>query len=382
MRKLVPAGITMVAATYGLARYAYGLFLPDIQMDLGLSTSFMGVVAGVSYAGFLAATLVGTWLSNHFGPRLPIVAGGLFAAAGMTLISMATNSWVLATGVFLAGCSPGLAYPPFSDTVMNLIKKKDRNRAYAWINSGTGFGVLLAGPLAIWAGADWRSAWFAFAVVAFVAALWNARQLPGGLLTRQKSNHHNYFKIITENKCGLMFISALLFGIATSVYWTFAVDLITTTGLVKTSDSAVFWVFIGLAGIIGCQAGDFISRFGLQNVFTASLSAISFAMVSLAMAPDNFWIVSLSGALFGSSFIIATAAFGIWSIYLFQKTPSVGFGLTFFLISLGQLTGPVAASYATEFLDMPTNFYIAGLLCMLLLAFSPEKVIRSMNEKM
>ena len=33
----VGAGISIVAVTYGLARYVYGLFLPQIQSDLALS---------------------------------------------------------------------------------------------------------------------------------------------------------------------------------------------------------------------------------------------------------------------------------------------------------------------------------------------------------
>jgi len=380
MKKLVPAGITMVAATYGLARYAYGLFLPDIQLDLGLSTAFMGMVAGGSYAGFLAATLLGSYLSANFGPRIPVIFGGLLATVGMTMISLSMTPLQLALGVFLAGCSPGLAYPPFSDTIMSLIKNKDRNRAYAWINSGTGFGVLIAGPFAIWAGADWRDAWLSFAAIAFIAVIWNARQLPKGLLKNQHNKKSNYIEALMSKKSSIMFISALLFGIATSVYWTFAVDMITRSGAIANNDSAAFWVLIGISGIVGCQAGDFIGRFGLQNVFIVSLLSIALSMISLAMFADHFFIIALSGILFGSAFIVATAAFGIWSIYLFQDTPSVGFGLVFFLISLGQFTGPIAAGFADAYIDMPFNFYIAGIICLCLSQFSPEKGIRSMHE--
>ena len=37
--------ITIVASTYGLARYCYGLFLPYIQQDFDLSRDVLGLIA-------------------------------------------------------------------------------------------------------------------------------------------------------------------------------------------------------------------------------------------------------------------------------------------------------------------------------------------------
>ena len=179
-RELVPAGIAIVAATYGLARYAYGLFLPDIQADLALATATMGLIAASSYGGYLVATLIASWVSALTGPRLPVVLGGIAAATGMAAISIANGPWFLAAGVFLAGMSPGLAYPPLSDAVVRLVPDRRQERVYAWINSGTGFGVLMAGPLAVFVGTDWRYAWALFAAFAVIATLWNARLMPTG----------------------------------------------------------------------------------------------------------------------------------------------------------------------------------------------------------
>lgn len=48
---LIPAGLAIVVSTYGLARYSYGLFVPQIRADFNLSVEMMGRIASGSYAG-------------------------------------------------------------------------------------------------------------------------------------------------------------------------------------------------------------------------------------------------------------------------------------------------------------------------------------------
>ncbi len=42
LRRLVPPGLAMIAVTYGLARFAYGLFLPEMREAFDLSPSLLG----------------------------------------------------------------------------------------------------------------------------------------------------------------------------------------------------------------------------------------------------------------------------------------------------------------------------------------------------
>ena len=68
-RGLTIAGLAIVAATYGLARYCFGLFLPEFRQEFNLSTETVGLIAGLSYAGYLMATFLGSGLSTMFGPQ-------------------------------------------------------------------------------------------------------------------------------------------------------------------------------------------------------------------------------------------------------------------------------------------------------------------------
>jgi predicted MFS family arabinose efflux permease len=178
--RLIPPGVLVIAVSFGLARYTYGLFVPDIRADLGISTGFIGLIASGSYAGYLLASALTAVIAARTGLRLPVVAGASSAAAGMLLIAVSNGPRLLAAGVLLAGTSADFAYTPFSDAVVRLIPEGKQARTYAVINSGTSFGVLTAGPVALWAGASWRTAWLVFAAVALVAAIWNGLLLPSG----------------------------------------------------------------------------------------------------------------------------------------------------------------------------------------------------------
>ena len=52
------AGIAVIAVTYGLARYGYGLYLPEFRAAFALSPTTSGAIAAGGYAGYCAAALL------------------------------------------------------------------------------------------------------------------------------------------------------------------------------------------------------------------------------------------------------------------------------------------------------------------------------------
>ncbi|MCX2724743.1 MFS transporter [Roseibium salinum] len=361
-RSLTAAGLAIVAATYGLARYCFGLFLPEIRQEFGLSPETVGLIAGSSYLGYLAATFAGSWLSTVVGPRLPILLGGLAAASGMAIIAVSPDPLILAVGVFVAGTSPGLAYPPFSDVIVRHTEPRRQNSIYAWINSGTGFGVALAGPLALYAGEDWRLAWMIFAALALVITVWNMFTLPNRHIRSGKTAAAVSIRFLLHKTARPLFIAALLFGVVTAVYWTYAVELLwALTG--NPRDSILFWIVLGMSGVTGCFAGGLVDRWGLRRTYRTLAIAVGAAVAALPLLIGTKLGIYLSAASFGTGFIVMTALFGMWSMRIFRETPSIGFGFTFFLISLGQGIGPVISGFLIPVVGLSALFVAAGLLC-------------------
>jgi MFS family permease len=109
-QKLVPPGLALIGVTYGLARFAYGLFLPAVREDVALTPTLSGLIGGGSYAGYCLAIIASALLSDRLGPRNTAALAGLIAAAGMASIAFAPTAIMLAIAVLFAGMSTRLAY--------------------------------------------------------------------------------------------------------------------------------------------------------------------------------------------------------------------------------------------------------------------------------
>lgn len=367
---VVSAGVLIIAVTYGLARYGYGLFVPQFRQSFGLSASSIGLLATGAYATYLAATALISWLAPRFGLRRPVLVAGVLAAGGMALIALARDPWTLMAGVLVAGASSGIAYPPFSQAVKRLLPESQQSTAVAVINSGTSYGVLVSGPLALVAGGQWRLAWVLFAALAVVATLWSAVALPrdGHARPPDRPAGEVPTTLVSRRSLGL-FGAALTIGFGTSVYWTFAVDLVARAGTLPPAAGRILVVLIGVAGILGGLAGAAVRRLGMRATFYATTGALCAALALLAVEAGAWAPLGVSGVLFGAAYFAATACLGMWSLRLFPDRPAAGFGATYFLISVGQLVGPFPAGLLAETAGLEVAFYAGAALTFATLVF-------------
>jgi MFS family permease len=75
------AGAAVVGVAFGMARYAYGPTLPGIRQDPELPEPVLGLVAGATFAGYLAGPVLAGPLAARRGSRAPTTAGGACGAA-------------------------------------------------------------------------------------------------------------------------------------------------------------------------------------------------------------------------------------------------------------------------------------------------------------
>jgi hypothetical protein len=89
---LVAPGLAMIAITYGLARFAYGLFLPEMRESLDLSESILGLIGAGSYVGYCFAVFGALMFTSRAGPRFMAVAAGVVAVVGMATVAGAPTA--------------------------------------------------------------------------------------------------------------------------------------------------------------------------------------------------------------------------------------------------------------------------------------------------
>ncbi len=361
------AGFLATAATFGPARNAYGLFLPDIREDFGLSTATLGLVAGGLYAGYLGALLAAGVVSSRTDPRPPVLVGLLSAAVGMALVALSPNPAVLAAGVVLAGTGAGWSWAPYNDAVGGTVPARLEDRVLSVVSTGTTFGIAVAGLAALVVavyGLPWRLAWFAFAAGSLAVAALNEALLPGGSPDA---------KIVGRPGLGWfwcaasapLFGVALSFGVVNAVYWSFAVDLVSSAGGLSPNAGPLLYTALGVFGLTGLLTGEAVARFGLGRTLAATLVSLGVATGLVGLAPGSSAAVAASAVLFGSGVMFMSALLSVWSSAIFRERPSAGFSAALVLFGIGSTVGPVAAGVLADEHGMRAIFLFVAALTIL-----------------
>lgn len=377
-RQLTIAGLLAIAVAFGFARYGYGLFVPEFRNDFGLSTESLGFIAAGAYTSYLLALLVNGALVSRVGPRMPVVIGGLSAAGGMAIIALSANTPMLVVGVLLAASSPGWSWAPFSDAVTRMINPDFQKRTLSIITTGTTFGILVAGPAALVAGAVWRGAWIAFAIVALAVTVWNALLLPVGPQVNrdeegESSQPEFQWRWFIGVRSRRLFAVAASFGFTGTVYWTYAVDLIAGAGGFQASAGPLLWTAVGVAGIAGVASGDLISRLGLRLSLAAAMSALGIAVGVIGAAPVSWIALSISAVLFGASFMTLSALLVTWTSIVFPVQPATGFSATQVFMAAGTITGPALMGIVAGQFSMETVFLVTALIAVMTVFVRPSE---------
>jgi predicted MFS family arabinose efflux permease len=300
---LASAGIGVIGASFGMARYGFGLLAPDIRASFHLDNGSIGLLSAASYATYLITSIAAGAFAARLGPRMVVAAGGLCAVAGMLIAGIAANPGVLFAGLLVAGASAGLVFPPFSDVVSGFLARASRARVLAAISSGTGWGVALAVPMALLAGQSWRTAWLLFALVAGLATAWALIVLPP---RRRVSGPAEVVRLKPSwflcPRSTRLLTGALLVGLASSIYWTFAVEHLQSQGDLSTTQSRLFLAVVGLALVGGTVGADAIDRLGARAAFILAAAAEAASLLLLGVTPDTPPAALISAFLFGVAY--------------------------------------------------------------------------------
>lgn len=374
---LVASGVAAVGVAFGLARYGYGLLLPELRAAFELDSAALGAIASGAYVAYLAATPAAAWLARRAGARATILAGGCVAVLGMALIAAAPVAAVLATGVVLAGASAGLVYPPFSDLIAQHVDAARRGRALAAVSAGTGWGVALAAPVALVLGADWRAAWAIFAAIALASVMLSACYLPSARVVAPAAAPRISPSWLVCPRSGRLLAGAFVVGLGSSVYWTFAVDYAVSAGSHSAAAGRTLFLLVGLASIGGALAGDLVRRIGGRLAFAASLAALVGSFVLLAALGQSLAATLASGALFGCGYNLVLAIQAIWSGRVFSERPSAGLSAVMFALGAGLLAGPALGGALADAIGLTGVLYGAAATVAVAILLAPRETLET-----
>ncbi|GAA4910237.1 MFS transporter [Streptomonospora salina] len=333
--RLAAAGISLIAACYGLARFAYGLFVPVLSAEFGLSAAAAGTIASASYTGYCVAVLAASAATPRWGPRAVAVAAGTAATSGTALIAAAPAAPVLAAGVVFTGISSGAASPPLAGAVARWVAPERSARVQSVVNAGTGLGVMVSGPVALLFAQEWRLSWAAFACAAAAATLWAAAVIPAHRPGGADSDGPRHSPALLPSGALRLLAAAGAMGAASSAVWTFGRDVAVAQGA-STTASTVMWIALGAFGLLGSLTGDIAARAGLRKAWAGGMLGLAAATFGLVLASGAAPGIHVAGGLFGAVYIALTGVLLLWGTRVYSTVPAFGVGAAFLAIAVGQ----------------------------------------------
>lgn len=329
-------GFGLIAVCYGLARFAFGLFLPQIDADLSLSPTLSGLISGGSFLGYCIAIILSAHLTERFGARAVAIGAALVAAIGMLGIATAPSPLWLACAVMLAGSSTGLASPPMAAAVAAVVKPERQEATNTIINSGTSAGVVLSGPVALVMGGQWRLAFAVFAALAFCMAIAAALSVP----RRTQTTLNSTIGLPPFNSAlKRLIVASFLMGASSTAIWSFGSQLVTLRLGWSNSGAGLLWIAIGASGIAGAGAGALVKRFGIDRVHWAFLAAMATGILLVGTANTTPALTLSGGVLFGAAYIMLTGVYLVWGVSALPIRPATGLMIGFLSIAIGQTAG-------------------------------------------
>ena len=161
-----------------------GLFFTPLNSEFGWSRTAISAVLSLArlFEG-LTSPLLGP-IIDRYGPRIPMVIGGILLSLGFVGLSLMANLWqfYLIRGVLMAA-GFALTGMLITNTAVSNWFIRRRGRAIATAGMGTNTGMLIIAPvtvsiIAVW---GWQTAWLFFAVLAWIVVV-----IPSAILMRRR----------------------------------------------------------------------------------------------------------------------------------------------------------------------------------------------------
>jgi len=372
--------------------FSLGIFLKPIEASMGWSRTGISTIALLNWIFMGVGSFLWGTLSDRFGTRAVVLAGGALLGLGLVLSSQVQALWQLnITFGVMVGLGVGAFYAPLTATATKWFTA-NRGLAVAIVSAGIGLGVLLISPLAraLTTAFDWRIAMLVLGDLAWLVVIPAAlliREQPGdlgavargGLASRQRDytpaevfRTPQFWVIALTHFACCAAHSGPIFHMVTH-----AMD----QG-VATMTAATVLSLSGLASVAGrIGTGMIADRVGAKPALVAGLG-VQAAVVALYLFAHD------AGSFYLLALVFGVAYGGVMPLYALvtreyfgEKVMGSAYGGVFLVSTLGMGLGSFAGgwiydhlgSYAWLYLSSAAIGVMAGGLA---LTFRPPRLLR------
>jgi predicted MFS family arabinose efflux permease len=345
-----------LAAGMGVGRFLYTPILPVMAEQLGLTASQAGLIASANYLGYLAGALLAAMGGLGKSQHKLLLGGLILNVAGLMAMGL-TSSFIAHLMIrFTGGLASAFILVFASALVMEGLSSSQRGGLSAVHFGGVGIGIFVSAVVTTaFAGADWRTLWFAGAVLAAIGLSLAVLLIsPGRQVTEA-------LKITTGNRNGpamrVLIVSYGLFGFGYIITATFIVAIIRDTPDIRSMEHYV-WAIVGLAGVPSVALWLWVSRkTGILQAYAFACIVEAIGVASSVLSGTAIGIV-IAAAFLGGTFIAITAL-GLMTARSYSSGDGrVNVALMTASFGAGQVVGPV---FAGGLADLTGSYLIPSL---------------------
>lgn len=370
------AAFVILTVAYGV-QFSFGVFVEDIEKSTGWSKTSLSAAYSVYIFGYSFLSRFSGALTDRFGPRRVVALGAFFMAGGYILTGQARSFWLFALGLsLLAAIGMSASWVPCSATVSRWFERK-RGVALGIATSGGSMGgfivPLVAGVLAT--RYDWRVAYTVLGasagVVLFVCSRIIVRDpalkglepdgvrsepgttpAPAWGFTRSEAIRTPFFWV-----AGAIFLFTWLVVFMPIVH---LVPYGEEHGFSKEAATLIISA-IGLGGLFGRTATGLVSDFAGRLPSLAFVLCMQIASFVAFAVIETYWILLLSGLLYGCGYGGTTTMFpAVFSDRFGPAHVGAIVGIVFSVSGSFAAVGPYLASWIHEWTDSYRLAFVAG----------------------
>ncbi|XP_064638546.1 monocarboxylate transporter 12-like [Lineus longissimus] len=321
---------------------------------------------------------VSSFLTDRFGFRPVIIAGGLVSTGGLLATVFVNSIYSLfITFSIITPIGFGLVYVP-SSTIVSLYFDRGRVIANGLVTSGAGFGnfvmayVLHAGIEALnWRGSMFISAGLGLQLCVLGALMREPKSWTE--LKRQQKLKSNVSRSVTvmsgfhlykRNGMALFFIHMLLVSAGLSIVFVHVTAITESLGGVTRAKAILAISLIGLSTIIGRIASGCIGQHKNVDTFLYYILSLTLSGLSAILVPFlSFYSVILTWTVVFSLLVAPSA--GLMQIIILHfiglADLNMAFAHTGSFLAVGYIVGAPVAGWLFDFTqDYSSSFFLGG----------------------
>ena len=370
MQALVSSGTALIAATYGLARFGYGLFLPQFTDTFDMTSTAAGAISAGSFASYCVSSVLASRMGAH--PRRMVMWAGGTAAVGSLGVAASPNVLVLALSVVVAGAGAGFASPGLVALVGRNVSTTRQETAQTIVNSGTGAGIALAGVLMLLTVGHWRTGWLAITTIVLLATVAVLRSDRTTAVRREDPPRQGLPPRPPAGTGDLLRLSrpvvaAVVAGSCSAAVWTFGPSVMTSARSSGDTYTTIAWMVLGASGVLGATAGKIVQAWDLRTAWTITCAAMAAATVLLGLAPGSPALAYPAVAAFGASYTALSGVLIVWAVRVTPEHQAEGTIVLFVALATGQALGSAGLGLLQGAAPHAATFALAGGVGMLAL---------------